>query len=40
MRRSFPGKSRDVKALMDVIREEVYRQHGVTLEPEVEILTD
>ena len=31
---------RDVKALMDVIREEVYRQHGVTLEPEVEILTD
>ena len=31
---------RDVKALMDVIREEVYRRHGVMLEPEVEILTD
>ena len=31
---------KDVKALMDVIREEVYRRHGVLLEPEVEILTD
>ena len=29
---------KDVTALMDVIREEVSRQHGVTLEAEVEIL--
>lgn len=31
---------RDVTALMDVIRQEVFRQHGVTLEAEVEILRD
>ncbi len=29
---------KDVTGLMDVIREEVFRQHGVTLEAEVEIL--
>ena len=29
----------DVTELMRVIRDEVHRQHGVTLEPEVEILT-